>query len=123
MSAAPTLPGLAALPGALTSPRFAPGSRYARTEVTQLTRAGAPSIAYLRRRFVPAPESLAEHGTHVVAQGERLDQIAAAAYGDPLQAWQISDANRALNPDELTTRPGRRLRLTLPAGIPGAARA
>lgn len=118
-----TLPGLPALPAALTSPRFPPGSRYARTEITQLARSGAPPIAYLRRRFVPAPESLGEHGAHVVAQGERPDQIAAAAYGDPLQAWQICDANRALNPDELTVRPGRRLRLTLPAGMPGAPRA
>jgi nucleoid-associated protein YgaU len=123
MSAVQPIPGLAALPASLTSPRFPPGSRYARTEIAELTRPGALSIAYLRRRFVPAPETLADGGQHVVVAGERLDQIAAATYGDPLQAWQICDANRALDPRELTARPGRRLRLTLPAGMPGAPRA
>ncbi|HEV7806661.1 MAG TPA: hypothetical protein VGO80_12630 [Solirubrobacteraceae bacterium] len=123
MSDAQPIGGLAALPRSLTSPRFSPGSRYARTEIAELVRPGQPTIAYLRRRFVPAPESLADGGRHVVVQGERLDQIAAAAYGDPLQAWQICDANRALHPRRLTEAAGRRLRLTLPAGMPGVPRA
>jgi hypothetical protein len=123
MSDVQQLGGLAALPLSLTSPRFAPGSRYARTEIAELARPGVPTIAYLRRRFVPAPESLAEGGGHVVIQGERLDQIAATTYGDPLQAWQICDANRALLPRRLTELPGRRLRLTMPSGVPGAPRA
>jgi hypothetical protein len=123
MSTVQPLGGLAALPLSLTSPRFPPSSRYARTEIAELARPGVPTIAYLRRRFVPAPESLAEAGHHVVTQGERLDQIAATTYGDPLQAWQICDANRAMLPRRLTDQPGRRLRLTMPAGMPGAPRA
>ncbi len=122
MSATP-IPGLPALPTSLTSPRFPPRSRYAHTEIAQLTRPGQPSLAYLRRRFVPMPETLAAQGEHVVVQGERLDQIAAATHGDPLQAWQICDANRALDPAELTAQPGRRLRITMPAGMPGGMRA
>jgi hypothetical protein len=119
MSSVQTIGGLPALPTSLTAPRFPPRSRYANTEIAQLTRPGAPTVAYLRRRFVPAPETLVQHGEHVVLQGERLDQIAAAVYGDPLQAWQICDANRALDPAQLTAQPGRRLRVTLPAGMPG----
>jgi nucleoid-associated protein YgaU len=123
MSSAPTIGGLAALPASLTAPRFSPRSRYAHVEIAQLARPGAPSVAYLRRRFVPASETLVQQGEHVVLQGQRLDQIAAAVYGDPLQAWQICDANRALDPAQLTAQPGRRLRVTLPAGIAGVARA
>jgi nucleoid-associated protein YgaU len=123
MSTLQTIGGLPALPTALTAPRFSARSRYANVEIAELARAGGPSIAYLRRRFVPAPETLAQQGEHVVLQGQRLDQIAAAVYGDPLQAWQICDANRALDPAQLTARPGRRLRVTLPAGIPGGTRA
>ncbi|MFL5804527.1 MAG: hypothetical protein ACJ8CR_22625 [Roseiflexaceae bacterium] len=38
---------------------------------------------------------------------------------DPEQFWRICDANRAMRPDELTETVGRRLRITLPEGIPG----
>ena len=35
-------------------------------------------------------------------------------------AWRICDANGALRPEELTELIGRRLRITLPEGVPGA---
>jgi hypothetical protein len=76
------------------------------------------TVVYVRRRFVPHPEDMAQIGEHVVAPGERLDQVAAAEFGDPEQAWRIADANRAMDPEELTTTPGRRLRVTLPPGLP-----
>jgi hypothetical protein len=76
---------------------------------------------YVRRRFLPHPEGLADIGSHVVAPGERLDHVATAEFGDPEQAWRIADANRAMDPDELTLRPGRRLRVTLPYGLPPGA--
>jgi hypothetical protein len=56
---------------------------------------------------------------HVVMEGERLDNITAQYVGDPEQFWRICDANRAMRPDGLTATPGRRLRITLPEGIPG----
>jgi nucleoid-associated protein YgaU len=56
---------------------------------------------------------------HVVAEGERLDQIAAQRLGDPEQWWRIADANDALVPAELE-EPGTTLRITRPDGIPGA---
>jgi hypothetical protein len=34
-------------------------------------------------------------------------------------SWRLCDANGAMRPDELTETPGRRLRITLPEGIPG----
>jgi hypothetical protein len=56
---------------------------------------------------------------HVVVQGDRLDNITARYLSDPEQFWRVCDANAAMRPDELTEEPGRRLRITLPEGLPG----
>lgn len=73
---------------------------------------------YVARRFVPDPQGFATLGLHVVRIGERLDVIAAHYLDDPEQAWRLCDANRAMHPRDLE-EPGRRLRITLPEGIPG----
>ncbi len=44
-----------------------------------------------------------------------------AVVGDPQLYWRLCDANVVLDPDELTREAGRRLRVTLPAGVPGGA--
>ena len=103
----------------MTTPlSFPPTSRYYGLETATLEGADGQTIVYLRRRFLPPPERFALLRDHIVAEGERLDLIAATYMGDPLQWWRIADANRALNPDELIEI-GRRLRITLPEGIPG----
>lgn len=102
-----------------TSNRFPATSRYHDVEVAQLATSDGRTIAYLRRRFIPPPEAYALLHEHAVTQGERLDQIAAAELGDPEQSWRIADANAALVPHELTDTVGRRLRITLPPGVPG----
>jgi len=79
---------------------------------------GGRKVSYVRRRFLPHPEDLAQIGEHVVLPGERLDIIAGKEFGDAEHGWRIADANRAMDPDELVSRPGRRLRITLPAGLP-----
>ena len=58
-----------------------------------------------------------------VTEGDRLDSIAAQYLGDPEQFWRICDANGAIRPEELTETVGRRLRITLPEGIPGVPNA
>ncbi|WP_158892915.1 LysM domain-containing protein [Amycolatopsis anabasis] len=75
-------------------------------------------VTYVRRRLLPHPEELAQIGEHVVVAGERADRIAGQEFGDAEQAWRLADANNVLDPDELVTEPGRRLRITLPAGLP-----
>ena len=102
-----------------TSDKFGPNSRYHDTEVAKLEAPDGRIVAYLRRRFVPQPESLALIAEHLVRQGDRLDNVAATYLGDPEQFWRIADANRAMAPEELTDGPGTRLRITLPAGVPG----
>jgi hypothetical protein len=97
---------------------FAPTSRYASVETVTIELPGGKSVVYLRRRFLPPPERLGLLQEHVVTSGERLDNITALYLGDPEQFWRLCDANRAMRPDALTERPGRRLRITLPDGVP-----
>ena len=97
---------------------FPATSRYAATETTTLKTAQGATIIYLKRRFVPGAERFALLQVHVVAQGERLDNITAQYLGDPEQFWRICDANRALRPQALEVLETR-LRITLPEGVPG----
>jgi hypothetical protein len=102
---------------------FPPTSRYALTPTASFVRADGTPVMYLKRRFVPVPENLALLQWHQVVQGERLDNIAAKYLGDPEQFWRLCDANRALRPEELTETIGKKLRITLPEGIPGVPHA
>jgi len=94
-------------------------SRYYNIERAELETADGRKIVYLRRRFVPPAERFELLQEHVVTEGDRLDNITAQYLGDPEQFWRICDANNAVRPDELTEEVGRRLRITLPEGIPG----
>jgi DNA polymerase-3 subunit epsilon len=66
----------------------------------------------------PPPEAFATMAYRIVAEGERLDQIAAETIGNPEAFWQHCDANRAIWPEDLEAA-GTELRLTLPEGVPG----
>ncbi|NVH74225.1 LysM domain-containing protein [Paraburkholderia sp. JPY432] len=94
-------------------------SRYLGIPLLEFTDADGATHVYVRRRQVPAAESLAALGTYTVSEGDRLDQIAASQFADPRWWWRIADGNGALDPAALTATPGARLRLTLPAGVPG----
>lgn len=101
---------------------FPPTSRYHGIATAVLETGGGPEgayqIIYLRRRFVPPAERFALLQEHTVEAGDRLDNVTARYLGDPLQFWRICDANNALNPLALTAEVGRRLRITLPEGLP-----
>ena len=94
-------------------------SRYYGVETATLEVRGGRALAYLRRRFVPPPERFALLQEHIVVEGDRLDNVTARYLGDPEQFWRICDANAAMRPEQLTETIGRRLRITLPEGIPG----
>ncbi len=104
--------------GTQSSP-FGPTSRYAGIEIAKWTRPDGTEAPYLRRRFILPPEAYALLQEHTVVQGERLDLLAARYLGDPEQFWRICDANAALDPASLEMQ-GEILRITLPAGVPGA---
>jgi hypothetical protein len=103
----------------MSANNFSPTSRYYGSETLTIKLPGNVTVVYLKRRFPPQPESFALLQEHLVTEGERLDNITAHYLGDPEQFWRVADANRALRPEELTEKIGRRLRITLPAGIPG----
>ena len=107
----------------MVSNNFPPTSRYNGIETTTWQTPEGRTIVYLKRRFVPSPERFALLQEHVVLQGERLDNITARYLGDPEQFWRVADANGAMRPDALTEKVGRRLRITLPEGIPGVPNA
>jgi hypothetical protein len=75
-------------------------------------RTGRP-IRYKLLRIIPNPPP---GDLHAVTQGDRLDRVAADAFGDPEQSWRICDANAALDPDELVSEVGRRLVIPQPVG-------
>jgi hypothetical protein len=105
-------------PGGLKTTLFPPTSRYHGIETATLKTPDGKTIIYVRRRFCPPPERFALLQEHAVTQGDRLDNITAHYLGDPEQFWRICDANAAMQPDALIEI-GRRLRITLPEGIPG----
>ena len=98
---------------------FPANSRYHGIDTAKMEAADGRTIIYLRRRFVPPPESFALLQEHTVTEGDRLDNLAARYLGDPEQFWRLCDANAAMRPEELTKTIGRRLRITLPEGILG----
>lgn len=106
--------------GALDTSPFPPNSRYRDVPLAKLEVPGRDPIPYVRRRFISPPERFAEVDRHTVAEGDRIDNVAARYLGDPELYWQLADANGAMDPADLTVEPGRRLRITLPEGIPGA---
>ena len=109
----------ALLAGAAKPNLFPPNSRYYGVNTSTLTTVDGKTVAFLQRRFIPAPEKFSLLQEYSVVAGDRLDNLAAKFVGDPERFWQIADANLALRPEELTELVGKILRITLPAGIPG----
>lgn len=102
---------------------FSMTSRYSGIDIAKLETAEGKTIAYLQRRFIPSPERFHLLQEHLVTQGDRLDNITYQYLGDAEQFWRLCDANRAMHPEELSAVIGRRLRVTLPEGIPGTPHA
>ncbi len=99
---------------------FPPTSRYYDIPTKTLEAADGSKVVYLARRFVPPGSRFATLNWHTVVAAERMDLIAGAELGDPLAFWRICDANDAMRPDDLAASVGRRLRIALPEGFPGA---
>ena len=104
--------------GAIPSTPFVPQSRYSGVALALLQRRpDDPGVAYVRRRFMPAPNALTIAARHVVGAGDRPDLLGAKYFGDALLYWRIADANAVVDPNELTDTLGRRVDIALPAGM------
>jgi hypothetical protein len=99
---------------------YPPGSRYQGLAVADIVLSTGRTVRYLRRRFPPDPATLVTVVEHRVADADRLDNLAARYLGDALAAWRIADSNGALRMEALVEETGRRLRITLPQGVPGS---
>ena len=99
---------------------FAANSRYYQIATTTIELTRGKPVVYLERRFLPPSSRFQVLQVHTVIQGERLDNIAAQFFGDATLFWRICDANDAMRPEALTETPGRKLNITLPAGVTGA---
>ena len=106
---------------ALVAQAFPPDSRYHGLDTASYTRPDGTQVSYVRRRFVPPPERFATLREHQVVEGDRVDNLAARYLGDPQLYWRLCDANGVMRPEELTEKTGERVRVTLPAGVPGGA--
>jgi hypothetical protein len=98
---------------------FQPSSRYAGLPTAKLAVAGGTEVIYVTRRFLPPASSLSTIATHSVAQQDRLDNVTARYLGDPELFWRVCDANEGLDPRELTSVVGRRIRIPLIQGSRG----
>ena len=101
------------------APGFPPTSRYYPVGTARYTPPGGQEVVHLRRRFISQPDRFHVLQEHTVVEGERHDTLAAQFLGDPEQFWRVCDANVVVRPEELTETPGRRIRITLPEGVPG----
>jgi hypothetical protein len=96
---------------------FDPASRYhalpnGTIEATQPD-GTAESVVYTRRRFLPLPQRQNTLLEYTVREGDRLDNITAAALGDPLQFWRVCDGNLTFHPDDLAIV-GQVITITIP---------
>lgn len=88
---------------------FAPTSRYAQVPVAVFTDRDGRARPYVLLRPIPPPAPTRQR--HEMSDAERLDHVAARAFGDPAQFWRICDASGELRPGDLEV-PG--LRITIP---------
>jgi hypothetical protein len=89
-------------------------SRYYNLETAEYTTADSRKVAYKRRRFLPQGQVIPLLQEVTVVQGDRLDSITFNTLGDPLQFWQVCDANNTMNPEELIAEVGKVIRIPTP---------
>lgn len=89
-------------------------SRYYLIEDAEYTDQDGNKVTYKKRRFLPQGEDLPLFSEIAVLPGERLDALTVRGLGDPLQYWQVADANNCMNPFDLVAETGRKVRIPLP---------
>ncbi len=89
---------------------FAPSSRYAKVSTALFTDGEGRARPYVLPRPMPAPAPTRQR--HELGDGERLDHVAARAFGDAEQFWRLCDANAELRPEDLEVV-GRRITIPL----------
>lgn len=89
-------------------------SRYTTCEDARITQEDGSTVLYKRRRFLPQGNNMSLLSEVTVMAGDRLDVMAARLIGHPEQYWRLCDANNAMHPLEMTSEPGKALRIATP---------
>jgi hypothetical protein len=97
-------------------------SRYYGAPILTTTGPDGQPVAYVDRRIVPQPDVYTSLQDYVIAEGDRLDNLAAKFLGDPLLFWTICDANGLTDPDELTAQVGRTIQIPVASAVPPGVR-
>lgn len=96
---------------------FAFNSRYRGSKLRTRTAPDGTVETYVARRIIPATERYTALARHKVIGGDRIDRIAADAFGDPEQYWRICDANGDSDPASAAEPEGRLVIIPLPLEI------
>src|SRR5262245_5522843 len=97
---------------------FGPNSRYANVGLAEYYDDQGRRYVYLRRRFVPPPDSIPTFTLHRVKDRERSDTLAARYLGDPELFWRLCDANGVMEDDEIE-QVGQIIKIPFPLGLLG----
>lgn len=98
---------------------FAFNSRYRLVaQRTTITPSG-DTVTFVGRRIIPDTAAYTPLTRHRTVTGDRIDQVAAGGYGDPLLYWRIVDANGDKDPQAACQPEGRLLVVPLPLGGSG----
>jgi hypothetical protein len=111
--------------GMVPTASLPPTSRYADVGTSTYLRQAAPGeetvpLPFIRRRLCPDPSRYGVLYEIAVDEGDRRDLLAHRHLGDPELWWRLADANRVIDPEQLTRPLGRRLMVTLPVDVQGA---
>jgi hypothetical protein len=107
--------------GAVPTTSFPPTSRYAAVPVDAWDPGGGrPPVPFLGRRLCPRTDRFALLYEVRISERDRRDLLGHRHLGDAELWWRLADANGIVDPRDLTDPIGRRVRITLPEGVPGA---
>lgn len=96
---------------------FPPNSRYHNVLLRKRTAADGTEETFVGRRIIPATERYRVLDRYRTESDSRIDNVAAAAFGDPEQYWRICDANGEAEPAIATKPEGRLLVIPMPLEI------
>ena len=96
---------------------FPPNSRYYSVPLRKRVRADGTVETFVGRRIIPAMERYRALDRHRTIDDDRIDNVAAAAFGDPELYWRICDANGDAETADATRPVGRLLLIPLPLEI------
>jgi hypothetical protein len=89
-------------------------SRYRLVPERRTTLPSGDEVSFIGRRIIPDLDKFKPLDRHRTVEGDRIDQVSAGAYDDPLLYWRIVDASGESDPFAVCRPIGRTLIIPLP---------